>query len=95
MFSETEWLFSSDEGRVQLHRSAGYERLLVVTLHREHNYDNLDTIKAELGEKVLELAPPNVAKQVRLLVGCSLYSLDHVTVVGCCVASPQRSILVS
>lgn len=58
-------MFSSDEGRMELHRSAGYERLLVVTLHREHTYSSLDSIKAELSEKVLELAPRSVAKQVR------------------------------
>jgi len=59
-----EWLFSTSEGRLELRRNAGYERLLVVTLHREHSYDSLDTVKSELSEKVLELAPPNVAKQV-------------------------------
>lgn len=53
---------------MQLHRSAGYERLLVVTLHREHSYHDLDSIKAELSEKVLELAPPGVAKQVLQLL---------------------------
>ena len=57
-------MFSTDEGRSDLQRSAGYERLLVVTLHREHVFDSLDSIKAELSEKVLELAPRNVAKQV-------------------------------
>jgi SAM-dependent methyltransferase len=60
---ETEWMFSTDEGRMELQRTAGFERLLVVTLHREHTYDDLDAIKAELGERVLELAPRNVAKQ--------------------------------
>jgi len=59
-----EWMFSTSEGRLELQRNAGYERLLVVTLHREHTYDDLESVKSELSEKVLELAPPNVAKQV-------------------------------
>jgi len=59
-------MFSTCEGRLELQRSAGYERLLVVTLHREHTYDSLESVKLELSEKVLELAPQNVAKQVRL-----------------------------
>lgn len=53
---------------MQLHRSAGFERLLVVTLHREHSYNDLDSIKEELSEKVLELAPLGVAKQVNLTI---------------------------
>ena len=57
-------MFSTVEGRVELRRSAGYERLLVVTLHREHTYDSLDSVKSELSEKVLELAPLNAAQQV-------------------------------
>jgi len=57
-------MFLTSEGRIQLHQSAGYERLLVVTLHREHIYDSLESVKSELSGKVLELAPPNVAKQV-------------------------------
>ena len=62
---EMEWIFSTLEGRLELHQNAGYERLLVVMLHREHTYNDLDSVKSELSEKVLELAPPNTAKQVR------------------------------
>ena len=70
--SESEWMFSCDEGRLQLHRNAGFERLLVVTLNREHNYNSLDDVKAELSNKVLELAPLDVSKQV-IMVHCSVY----------------------
>ena len=51
-------MFSSDAGRQQLSESAGFERLVVVTLDRNHSYTELDTIKAELSTKVMELAPP-------------------------------------
>lgn len=56
---ETEWMFSSDAGRQQLSESASFERLVVVTLDRNHSYIDLDTIKAELSTKVMELAPPS------------------------------------
>lgn len=56
---ETEWMFSTDEGRQQLSQSAGFSRLVVVTLNRTHSYDSLDSIKSELSPHVLELAPPN------------------------------------
>ncbi|XP_060064258.1 eEF1A lysine and N-terminal methyltransferase-like [Ylistrum balloti] len=56
---ETEWMFSTDEGRQQLSKSAGFCRLVVVTLNRAHTYETLDTIKSELSPHVLELAPPN------------------------------------
>jgi hypothetical protein len=38
--------------------SAGFERLIVASLHRDHVYTNLDSIKSELSSKVMELAPP-------------------------------------
>ncbi len=60
---ETEWMFCTDEGRKQLSVSAGFERLVVVTLHREHLYENLDANKAELSGKVMELAPPRLGNR--------------------------------
>ena len=62
-------MFSTDEGRKQLSESAGFERLVVVTLHRDHLYDNLNAIKAELSSKVMELALPKLGnKQVKCFV---------------------------
>ena len=58
-FRETEWMFSSEAGRQQLSQNAGFERLIVVTLDRNHSYKDLDLIKAELSTKVMELAPPS------------------------------------
>ncbi|WAR30760.1 EFNMT-like protein [Mya arenaria] len=55
---ETEWMFSTDAGRLQLSSSAGFDRLVVVSLHRNHVYNDLDAIQAELSAKVMELAPP-------------------------------------
>lgn len=59
-------MFSCDEGRRELQKNAGYERLLVVLLSRELEFSSLDEVKAELSTKVLELAPPDVQKQVML-----------------------------
>ena len=57
-------MFCVREGQLILCRQAGYERLVIVTLHRDHTYlDGLDGVKAELSTKVLELAPPNRGKQ--------------------------------
>ncbi|XP_069121308.1 eEF1A lysine and N-terminal methyltransferase-like [Argopecten irradians] len=56
---EIEWMFSTDEGRQKLSQSAGFCRLVVVTLNRAHTYETLDAIKSELSPHVLELAPPN------------------------------------
>lgn len=67
---ETEWLFSCDEGRKELQRNAGFERLLVVLLNHEIDYHCLDDVKAELSSKVLELAPPDVQKQVYISISC-------------------------
>nr|XP_014345432.1 PREDICTED: methyltransferase-like protein 13 isoform X2 [Latimeria chalumnae] len=57
---ETEWLFGTDEGRKQLAQSAGFRRLLVVSLHRDQDYAGMQSIQSELSGKVMELAPPGL-----------------------------------
>ncbi|XP_062437732.1 eEF1A lysine and N-terminal methyltransferase isoform X2 [Rhea pennata] len=57
---ETEWLFGTEEGRRQLAASAGFKRLVTVTLHREQHYEGMEGIQAELSGKVMELAPPGL-----------------------------------
>ncbi|XP_077863809.1 eEF1A lysine and N-terminal methyltransferase-like [Saccoglossus kowalevskii] len=63
---ETEWLFGDREGRKQLADSAGFKRLIVVLLHREHKYDNMDSIKSELSSKVMELSPTGMDRQLQV-----------------------------
>ncbi|XP_064615984.1 LOW QUALITY PROTEIN: eEF1A lysine and N-terminal methyltransferase-like [Liolophura sinensis] len=63
---ETEWLFSSTTGRSQLCRSAGFERLVIVTLHRMQKYESLEKIKAELSTKVMELSPPSLPRGIQV-----------------------------
>ena len=73
MFRETEWLFASEEGRSQLNSSAGFQRLLVVTLHRGQQYGTIDDVKVELSAKVMELAPAGLgAQQVRRALGVTV-----------------------
>lgn len=57
---ETEWLFGSMSGQQQLAENAAYERLIIVHLNRNHQYDGLDAVKAELSTKIMELAPPGL-----------------------------------
>ena len=65
---ETEWLFSSDPGRRQLAESAGFERLVIVTLHRGHTYSSLDAVKEEVAGKAVELVQQGLphGKQVQV-----------------------------
>lgn len=53
---ETDWIFSSEPGRRELAESAGFDRLVLVTLHRGHTYHGLDKVKEEVSAKALELA---------------------------------------
>ena len=55
-FRETNWLFSSTSGSTQLAESAGYERLVIVTLHRGHAYQGLEQVKEEISGKAMELS---------------------------------------
>ncbi|XP_077272908.1 eEF1A lysine and N-terminal methyltransferase homolog [Temnothorax americanus] len=54
---ETDWLFSTKEGRQQVLKSAQRDRLAIVTLCREHKFESWDTVKAELEDCVRNLAP--------------------------------------
>lgn len=69
---ETEWLFGSPPGRQQLAESAGFERLIVIHLNRNHCYENLDMIKSELSGKVMELAPRNLKKDTKVCLALVL-----------------------
>jgi hypothetical protein len=55
VYREVDWLFSSDPGRLQLAESAGFERLVVVTMHRGHTYTSLEVVKEEVSAKAVEL----------------------------------------
>lgn len=63
---ETDWLFGSEEGRNHLAKSAGFERLVVVSLSRHHTYVDMESVKQELSLKVMELAPPGYKEGVQI-----------------------------
>lgn len=63
-FRELDWLFSTPDGRIELIKSAGFNRLAIVSLHRDHVYDNLDAVKNELAEYVKSLSPKGTQGQV-------------------------------
>ncbi|KAM0732130.1 eEF1A lysine and N-terminal methyltransferase-like protein [Formica fusca] len=54
---EMDWLFSTKEGRQQVLKSAQRDRLAIVTLRREHKFENWDAVKTELEDCVRNLAP--------------------------------------
>ncbi|XP_033119129.1 eEF1A lysine and N-terminal methyltransferase-like [Anneissia japonica] len=57
---EVEWLFSNPKGRLQLAESAGFKRLVVVLLHRDNQYDSLQSIQDELSGNIMELSPADL-----------------------------------
>ncbi|CAK9821314.1 eEF1A lysine and N-terminal methyltransferase homolog [Anthophora retusa] len=60
---ETDWLFSTKEGRQQVLKSAQRDRLAIVTLCREHKFESWDAIKTELEDCILNLAPEGLSKK--------------------------------
>ncbi len=52
---EINWLFSTDDGCKQLAENAGFERLVVVSLHRGHTYKDIDEVKDEVTPRAVEL----------------------------------------
>ncbi|XP_073333206.1 eEF1A lysine and N-terminal methyltransferase isoform X2 [Pagrus major] len=58
--SETAWLYSSSEGRRQLAASANFRRLVIVTMHRNQQYTDMQAVQSELSPMVMDLAPPGM-----------------------------------
>lgn len=54
---ETEWLFSTPQGRKKLLASAKHDRLAIVSMHRGQVYTTWDDVKEELSSSVRNLAP--------------------------------------
>lgn len=54
---ETDWIFSTKEGRQKLVTSAKFERLAIVTMHRGQTYSSWDSVKEELSDIISNLAP--------------------------------------
>ncbi|KAK1896587.1 eEF1A lysine and N-terminal methyltransferase [Dissostichus eleginoides] len=58
--SETAWLYSSSEGRRQLAASANFRRLVIVAMHRNQEYTDMQGVQSELSPMVMDLAPPGM-----------------------------------
>ncbi|XP_060773541.1 eEF1A lysine and N-terminal methyltransferase isoform X2 [Neoarius graeffei] len=57
---ESDWLYGSAEGRTQLAASANFRRLIIVTMHRDQEYKDMQVVQSELSPMVMELAPPGM-----------------------------------
>lgn len=67
LYRETEWLFSTPQGRRKLLASAKHNRLAIVSMHRGHEYKSWDDVKDELSGSVRNFAPGGLRnQQVRL-----------------------------
>uniref|UniRef100_UPI003AAE08DF eEF1A lysine and N-terminal methyltransferase isoform X2 n=1 Tax=Centroberyx gerrardi TaxID=166262 RepID=UPI003AAE08DF len=57
---ETDWLYGSSEGRRQLAASANFRRLVIVAMHRNQEYTDMQAVQSELSPMVMDLAPPGM-----------------------------------
>lgn len=64
---EIEWLFSTPQGRKKLLENAKYNRLAIVTMHRDQEYDSWESVEVELSESVRNLAPKGLTEQIPYL----------------------------
>ncbi|XP_017469332.1 PREDICTED: methyltransferase-like protein 13 [Rhagoletis zephyria] len=64
---EIEWLFATPQGRKKLQKSAKFQRLAVVALHRDQEYSSLDSVKGELADSIKCLAPLGLTEQIPFL----------------------------
>ncbi|XP_061388923.1 eEF1A lysine and N-terminal methyltransferase homolog isoform X2 [Musca vetustissima] len=64
---EVEWLFATSKGRRKLLEQSKFQRMAVVTLHREQSYLSMDEVKAELSDSVKSFAPVGLKDQIPYL----------------------------
>ncbi|VDN57003.1 unnamed protein product [Dracunculus medinensis] len=57
---EHEWLFGTEKGRMDLREKCLTDRLAVIFLSREQQYEDLEFIKKELDSFILKFAPPKL-----------------------------------
>ncbi|XP_023014100.2 eEF1A lysine and N-terminal methyltransferase homolog [Leptinotarsa decemlineata] len=57
---EAEWLFSTKAGRKKLVDVTQFNRLAIITLHREHKYESFEAVQKELSDTVCNLAPSHL-----------------------------------
>jgi len=63
---ETDWLYSSSEGRRELAASAKFQRLIVVHLGRDHQFPSLEHIQQELSSVVSSLQPKDLPPNTQI-----------------------------
>lgn len=61
---ESDWLFSTVEGRKHLVEESKCNRLAIFTMHVGHKYDNFEGVQKELEGVVVNLAPGGYKKKV-------------------------------
>lgn len=83
---ESDWLYGSTEGRTQLASSAKFRRLVIVAMHRDQEYEDMQAVQSELSPMVMELAPPGMPAnqqvhennlQLYYSLSCLHFSLMH------------------
>lgn len=72
--SETSWLYRSNEGQKQLAASANFRRLVIVAMHRNQEYADMQAVQEELSPMVMELAPPGMPDNQQVKSICILLS---------------------
>lgn len=59
-------MFATAEGRRKLLGQSKFQRMAVVTMHRDQDYKSLDDIKSELSDSVKCFSPIGLKEQVRI-----------------------------
>ncbi|XP_015604537.1 methyltransferase-like protein 13 [Cephus cinctus] len=63
---ESDWVFSTKQGRQQLLKTAQLDRLATVVLRKEHTFGTWDEIKEEIEESIRNLAPAGLCAKNKI-----------------------------
>ncbi|VDK85787.1 unnamed protein product [Litomosoides sigmodontis] len=65
---DRDWFFATEKGRASLRKQCSKDRLAVVTLYRDQNYESMDQVKDELGSYVTQFTPTSLFEKCKSMV---------------------------
>ena len=66
LYRNLDWLYSTPAGRQQIITNAKYTTIVFIYLQSDQEYRDLDQVKSEMAEAVLDFKPANITNNIQV-----------------------------